>query len=92
MDSFKGKMHLKPKLSMFCALSQKYQDYFEKIKWESWRKLSEKLKNGIKILIGQVVLELLVENNILHVLINNSKTAWLVETWIPSLSFSYNLL
>ena len=30
MNTFKGVLHLKPKMSMFCALSQKYQPLFEK--------------------------------------------------------------
>ena len=93
----------KPKLSMFCALSQNCT-FLNK------SKLHEKLKNGIDILVGQVVLELsgmrillfvakfeclfsgffnnillscstvsharvINQNNILHFLINNSKTA-----------------
>ena len=33
----------------------------------TWRKLSEKLKNGIEIFVGQAVLKLL----ILYILINN---------------------
>ena len=46
--------HLKSKLSMFCILSQNYEHFFLK---NDPHKLSEKLKNGIKISIGQVVLE-----------------------------------
>ena len=63
---FKGERHLKPKFSMFCALSQNYlhclkNDIIIKyLKPGSESKLSEKLKNGIDILMGQVVLELLI--------------------------------
>ena len=55
-----------PKLSMFCALSQNYQHFFEKRYWHSLfleknsqRELSEKLKNCTGILVGQAVFELL---------------------------------
>ena len=37
----------------------------------SWSKLSEKFKNDIKILVGQVVLELLIKTLFLHVMIKN---------------------
>ena len=57
----KGKLHPKPKLSMFCALFQNYQHFFWKIIWSSWSKFSGKLKNGIKITLGPTILELLVD-------------------------------
>ena len=65
---FKGDLHPKPKLSMFCVPSQNYQHCFE----VSWKKSSEKLKNYFRILEGHAV----IENSILHVLINNSKIVW----------------
>ena len=43
--------------------------------------MSKKLKNGIKILVGQAVLELLNQTNILHVLIYNSRMAWSTENF-----------
>ena len=42
----------KLKLSMVWALSQNCQHFFWKTIWLSWSKLSEKLKNGITILVG----------------------------------------
>ena len=54
--AIKGELHPKLKFSMFWALSQNYQYFFGKI----ISKLSEKLKNVIKILIDQMVLELLI--------------------------------
>ena len=54
-----GELHLKPKLSMFCALSQNYQQCMKNN--VSVLKQIEKLKNGIVILLGQVVLELLIK-------------------------------
>ena len=48
--SFKGVLHLLPKISMFCALSQNNQHLLEK-----WFK---ELKNGIEILVGQAVFKL----------------------------------
>ena len=48
----KGELHPKPKMSIFSALSQNYQHVFEKKNWLSWSKMSEKLKNGIEILVG----------------------------------------
>ena len=56
--NFKGELQLKLKLNVLCMLSQNYQYCFEK-STALWSKLSEKLKIGIKILVGQVVLELL---------------------------------
>ena len=53
--------------------------------------MCEKLKNGIKILIGQSTFELLIQNNALNVLINNSRTVWPTEILLPFLSFSFNL-
>ena len=50
------------KISMFCALSQNYQHLFEKIMYASYSKLSKELKNSIKIMVGQAVLELLIQN------------------------------
>ena len=53
--------------------------------------MSRKLKkNGINILEGRTVLELFDQNNILNVLINNSKTAGLLK-YSTFFSFSYNL-
>ena len=48
---------------MLCDLSQNYQYRFEKKKeiFASYSKLSKELKNSIKIKVGQVVLELLIQ-------------------------------
>ena len=49
--TLKVELHPKPKLSIFCALSQSYHFFEEKqIMKASWRKFSDKLKNCIKIL------------------------------------------
>ena len=42
----------------------------------SYSKLSKELKNSIKIKVGQLVLELLIQTIIFTVLIYNLKTAW----------------
>ena len=55
--------------------------FWKNKKYASWRKLSENLKNGIEVLVGQAVLELL----------NNSRTTALTQTLMPFLSFSDNL-
>ena len=64
--SIKGVLHLvpqkAPKISMFCALPQNYQHLFEKIIYASNSKFSNELKNSIKIKVGQVVFELLIQN------------------------------
>ena len=52
--SFKGVTHLLPKTSMFYALSQNNQPSW-KIAYASYSKLFKELKNGIEILVGQVV-------------------------------------
>ena len=59
------------------------------------RKLSEKLKNDInhvKILVVRAACLVIDRNNILHVLINNLKTAGRTEIVMPLVSFSDNLL
>ena len=58
----------------------------------SWSKLSEKLTNDIKLLVGQKVLESLIKTIILDVVINNSRTSWIIEILMPFLSFSDDLL
>ena len=58
-------MQLKQKLIMFCVPSQNYQHCFEKKKKSfvkkkieaSCSKFPKKLKNGIKILVSQAILE-----------------------------------
>ena len=57
---FKEELHPKPKLSMFCALSQNDQHFLEK-ECKHPETLPEKLENDTKILVGQVVLELLIK-------------------------------
>ena len=85
-------LHFKPKLRMFCTLSQNYQVFcfclFLNI-LASWSKFCDKLKNGIQILVDQVVFGDIDQCNILHVLINNSRTA---GPTMQFLSFSDNLL
>ena len=58
---FKEELHLKPKLRMFCVLSQNYQHCFEKYYKHPEANCLEKVKYGIKISIGQAVLELLIK-------------------------------
>ena len=48
------------------------------MKLASWREVSEELENGIRILVGQVVLELLI-TKVFCMLINNSG-------WAPQIS------
>ena len=48
----KGVLHLLPKISMFCALSQNNQHLLEKQHNASHSKLSKELKNGIEIWVG----------------------------------------
>ena len=50
-----GVPHRLPKTSMFCALSENNQQLFWKIDYASYRKLFKEFKNGIEILVGQVV-------------------------------------
>ena len=54
MDHFKGVLHLLPKISMCFALSQIVNTFLKNNIW-SYSKLSQKLKNGIEILVGQAV-------------------------------------
>ena len=56
--SVEGVLHLLPKISMVCALSQNNQQLFEKIKYASCKKLFKELQNGIEILVGQAVFNL----------------------------------
>ena len=42
----------KPRLSIFCALSQNYQHFLKKKKYASYSILSKKLKNGIKFYLA----------------------------------------
>ena len=55
---FKGGLHLLPKMSMFCTLSQNNQQLFKKMNYASYKKLIKELKNGIEILVGQAVFKL----------------------------------
>ena len=52
------------------------------------KQMSEKLKNGIKILVGTTVLDLLIKSILNIVLIHNSRTAWPTKIVMPFLSFS----
>ena len=45
-------LHILPKSSMFCALSQNNEHLLEKITYESYSKLCKELKNGTEILVG----------------------------------------
>ena len=58
VNMLKGVLHLLPKISMFCVLSQNNQHLFEKLISASYSKLSKELKNGIEILVGQAVFKL----------------------------------
>ena len=58
-----------------------------------WCKLSEKLKNNIKISVVQAVLELLINTyRILFWSITQDRTTWPTEILMSFLSFSDNLL
>ena len=72
----KGVLHLLPKISMFCALSQNYQQLFEKIKYASYKQMFKELKNGIEILVCQAVLSYRSKHSKYWFWINNSRTAW----------------
>ena len=61
LSLIKGELHPLPKIFMFCALFQNYQPFFEKIIYAPYSKLSKELKNSIKIVPGQAVLELLIK-------------------------------
>ena len=58
---FKGVLHLLPKISMFCALSQNNQQIFWKTNYASYKKLFKELKNGIEILVGQAVFKIYIK-------------------------------
>ena len=88
---FKGKLHLKPKFGLFCALSQNYCHFLEKLIGPSVFKKIEILKNGFKISEGQVVLEQLIKT-IFARLINNLQTTWPSEILTPFCSSSGNLI
>ena len=47
LDHVKEILHLLPKISMFCALSQDNQQLFWKIDYASYKKLFKEHKNGI---------------------------------------------
>ena len=53
---FRGKLLPKPKLNTFCALYQNHQHFFLKNNLSILKQLFLKLKNGIKILVGHMVL------------------------------------
>ena len=53
-----------------------------------WSKLSEKL-DGVTIVVGQAVLD---QNNILHILINNSRTAGPTKMLIPCQTICFKLI
>ena len=55
----KGELHLKLKFSMFCALPQNYQHCFDNMHSEA--NCLRNSEMGIKILVGQAVLELLIK-------------------------------
>ena len=55
------------------------------------QKKSEKLKDGIKISVDQVVLELLIKTSKIFVLINNSRNTCASKILIPVVSFTDNL-
>ena len=61
--SVNGVLHLLPKITMFCTLSQNSQQSttFWKIDNASYKKLFKELKNGIEILVGQAVFKLLIK-------------------------------
>ena len=49
------------------------------------------LRNGTQMFVGQAAFELLIKKNILHVLIDKSRTTWRTEMSMSFLSFSDNL-
>ena len=82
----KGELYPKPKLSMFCAL---FHFFLIKtnLKHDHDRilKQNEKLKNGITMIVGQTVPELLIKTT--YVLIDNSRTACPTKKLMPYLRF-----
>ena len=59
---------------MFCALSQNYQHFFEKIIYASKSKLFKKFKNGVEILVDQAVCKLWIKQS-KYCFVNNSRAA-----------------
>ena len=60
--------------------------------YESYKKLSKELKNGIEVLVGQAVFELQIKQSKCCFWINNSRTAWPTLILMLFLSFLDNLL
>ena len=75
-----GEQHPEPKFSMFCELPQNHRTLSWNITCTSQSKLSEKIKNGIIILVyrprGSWVIN---QNSILLVLIDKSRTLGLLK-------------
>ena len=84
----KEELHPKPKLSMFCALSQNYQHFF----FENWYKFLKQFVWETKIWeISGSQSVLYWSKCAKYCLINNSRTASLTETWMSFCEF-LNLL
>ena len=71
-----------------CAISKLSTLLWKIILGLSCGKLSEKLKNGIKILVGLVVLRTIVQNMENIILIRNLGTAWPTKLLMSFLTFS----
>ena len=81
---YKGYYTLTKNEHVLCSISKLLSTLF-------WNKhpealLCEKLKNGIKILIGQTVLRVIDQDNILHIVINNSITVWSTGAFVTGFS------
>ena len=64
-------------MSIFCVLSQNYQYFFWKIIWAFYSKLYTELKNGIGILVCQVVFKLWIKTV--------KKLFWSISQELPGL-------
>ena len=87
-----GVLHLLPKISMFCALSQNISTTFWKINYASYKEVFKELKNGNEILVGQAVFKLQIKLSKCWFWINNSRTAWPTLIVMLFLSSLENLL
>ena len=90
--TFKGYCTSLTKISMFCTLSQNYQHLFGKMIYTSYCKLSKKLKNSIKIQIGQLVLDLLIQTPFWLFWSITLKIIWPTKMSMAFLNFLDNLL
>ena len=89
--SLKGAAPPTKNLHILCSIS-KWSTIFWKIKYASCKKLFKELKNGIEILVGQVVLSYRSKQPKCWFWINNTITAWPTLTLMLFLSSLHSLL